>query len=167
MRTSIRVSAALASLAASLSFGSAAQAAATANGTATAEILTTIAVSSARSLNFGQIAVNGAGTVAIAGNGTVTCSSLLVCTGSQSTAAFNVTGSAGQAYVTTVPTAAVTLSDGAGNTMTVDNFAAHFPAGNTLTGGASTFEVGGRLNVGATQAAGVYSGTFSVSVEYQ
>lgn len=167
MRTSIRLSAVLAALAASVSFGSAAQAAATANGTATAEILTTISVASARALNFGQIAVNGAGTVAIAGDGTVTCSSLLVCTGSQSTAAFTVSGSAGSAYVTTVPASAVTLADGAGNTMTVDNFAAHFPNGNTLVAGTSTFEVGGRLNVGATQAAGVYSGTFSVSVEYQ
>lgn len=161
-----RIAAVAAALAASVSFGSAAQAAATANGTATAEILTTLTLTATRSLDFGQIAVNGAGTLTVATAGT-TCSALLVCTGSPTTASFDVTGSAGSAYAATVPAGSVTLSDGGANTMTVDNFAANYPSGTTLVAGASTFEVGGRLNVGAAQPAGVYTGTFAVSVEYQ
>ncbi len=36
----------------------------------------------------------------------------------------------------------------------------------TLVGGSDTFNVGATLNVGATQAAGTYSGTFDVTVNY-
>jgi hypothetical protein len=161
----IRIAAIVAALAASASFGTAAQAAATATGTATAEVLTTLTLTATRSLDFGQIAVNGAGTLTVATAGS-TCSALLICTGSPTTATFDVTGSADSAYVATVPAGSVTLTSG-GNTMTVDNFTANYPAGTTLVAGASSFEVGGRLNVGAAQPAGVYSGTFSVSVEYQ
>lgn len=160
-----RIAAIAAALAASASFGTAAQAAATATGTATAEILTTLTLTATRSLDFGQVAVNGAGTLDVTSTGS-TCSALLVCTGTATTATFDVTGSAGSAYGATVPAGSITLTSGA-DTMTVDNFAAAYPAGTTLVGGASSFEVGGRLNVGASQPAGVYSGTFSVSVEYQ
>jgi len=161
-----RIAAIAATLAASASFGTAAQAAATATGTATAEILTTLTLTATRSLDFGQVAVNGAGTLDVTSAGS-TCSALLVCTGTATTATFDVTGSAGSAYGATVPAGSITLTSLGGDTMTVDNFAADYPVGTTLVGGASSFEVGGRLNVGASQPAGVYSGTFSVSVEYQ
>ena len=39
--------------------------------------------------------------------------------------------------------------------------------GGALTGGTDTFNVGGTLSVGANQAAGSYSGTYTVSVNYQ
>ena len=161
-----RLAATVAALAASVSFGSAAQAAATANGTATAEILSTLTVTATRSLDFGQIAVNGAGTLVVATSGS-TCSALLICTGSATTAAFDVTGSPDAAYAATVPATSVALSDGLGNTMTVDNFTAAYTGGTSLVAGAASFEVGGRLTAAAAQPAGVYSGTFAVSVEYQ
>ena len=166
MRNSIRFAAVSAALAAAVSFGSAASAATTATATASAEILSTLTVTNTQGLDFGQVAVNGAGTVRVTGAGLVTCSASLVCTGTRQTANFNVTGTSGVALNTSVTTASVTLSSGA-NTMTLNNFDIYYPNGNSLVAGASTFSVGGTLNVGASQAAGLYAGTFTVSVEYQ
>ena len=166
MRNSIRIAAMSAAAVAALSFGSAASAAVTATATATAEILSTLTVTNTAGLDFGQVAVNGAGTLRVAGDGSVTCSALLVCTGTRQTAAFDVTGTAGVAYSAVVTAASVSLSSGV-NTMTLNNFDVYFPTGTTLVGGASSFNVGGTLNVGASQPAGVYNGSFTVSVEYQ
>ena len=166
MRNSIRIAAMSAAAIAAVSFGSAASAATTATATATAEILSTLTVTNTQALDFGQVAVNGAGTLRVAGNGAITCSALLVCTGTRAASNFDVTGTAGVAVSAVVTTASVSLASGA-NTMTLNNFDVYFPAGNTLVAGASSFNVGGTLNVGASQAAGVYNGSFTVSVEYQ
>ena len=51
--------------------------------------------------------------------------------------------------------------------MSVDTFNHDAGATPSLSGGGSdTFNVGATLNVGATQAAGTYSGTFDVTVNY-
>jgi hypothetical protein len=50
--------------------------------------------------------------------------------------------------------------DGAGEATAVG-------ATGTLTLGASTFLLGGRLNISATQEIGVYAGTYDVTVDYQ
>lgn len=50
--------------------------------------------------------------------------------------------------------------------MDVDNFTGS-KANGTLTSGADSFTVGGTLDVAANQAAGEYTGTFTVTVEYQ
>ena len=51
--------------------------------------------------------------------------------------------------------------------MTVDTFTTN-ATGNevTLTGGSANFTVGGTLNIGVTQNAGVYEGDFTVQVDY-
>ena len=42
------------------------------------------------------------------------------------------------------------------------------PSTGTITlAGGDSFSVGGTLNVGANQADGAYSGTFTVTVDYQ
>lgn len=64
------------------------------------------------------------------------------------------------------------------NKMQVNNFKIDEAAGMSafasaatvtakLTAGTATFEVGGTLNVGLNQAAGTYTGTFTVSAAYQ
>ena len=166
MRNSIRIAAMSAAAIAAVSFGSAASAATTATATATAEILSTLTVTNTAGLDFGQVAVNGAGTLRVAGNGAVTCSANLVCTGTRQASNFDVTGTAGVAVSAVVTTASVSLASGA-NTMTLNNFDIYYPNGTTLVAGATSFNVGGTLNVGAAQAAGVYNGSFTVSVEYQ
>jgi spore coat protein U-like protein len=50
--------------------------------------------------------------------------------------------------------------------MTVDNFSSTPNGTGTLTAGTQNITVGGTLNVGAAQASGSYTGTFSVTVNY-
>jgi hypothetical protein len=53
--------------------------------------------------------------------------------------------------------------------MTVDTWTSNPSGTGTLTSGTSTLNVGGTLNVGASQVAGVYtaSDAFTVTVDYE
>jgi hypothetical protein len=139
---------------------------ASATANADAEIVAPIAIAKTADLNFGRIAADAApGTVSVDASGNLSSSSpnLVISGSTGSAAAFHVTGAANLAYSSTVP-ATVSLSDGT-NTMT----AAIGRVGGdpTLDGtGADDFNVTGTLTVGAGQAAGNYSGSFSVSVQY-
>ncbi len=172
MRNSTRLAVVGAALAA-VSFGSAANAATTASATATAEILSTLAIVNNTGLRFGTIAVNGAGSATVGGDGSTSCSASLVCAGTRAPASYTITGSDTVGVALTVPTTNATLTyvgwlgGGAAPTMTVSGFNAYFPTGTTLVGGTTTVQVGGVLAVAAAQAAGTYSGSFDVSVEYQ
>ena len=84
--------------------------------------------------------------------------------GTPAASSFDVTGEPGQVYSITLPSSA-TLTSGA-NTMTVDTFTHDSGATPSLVAGSDTFNVGATLNVGAAQAAGSYSGTFAVTVNY-
>ena len=68
----------------------------------------------------------------------------------------------GESYTVNLP-ASATITSG-DNSMTVSSFT-HDAAG-TGTGSDITFHIGGTLQVGAHQPAGVYSGTYAVSVTY-
>lgn len=84
-----------------------------------------------------------------------------------SSAAWSVTGVPNAPYAITLPSSAVVVSSGS-NSMNVDTF--------TRTGGSSqifldaagnsSFNVGATLHVGANQPAGVYTGTYTVTVAY-
>ena len=80
------------------------------------------------------------------------------------------TGSGNPHVYVTLPAASVTLlRSGGGASMTVDTFRSNLSAscdgspGSPCPKAPFTFWVGGRLNVGANQAPGVYSGTFAVT----
>ncbi len=153
--------------AAMLSAGSAHAASATAD--ARAEILSavTVQVQNGSVLDFGQIAASTSpSTVTIDAQTGLTCGSTLVCVGTNSAVFFDVTGTPGVAVAVTVPSTATTLSNGAGGTMTLNNFNQYAPSYTLDTAGELSFAVGGVLNVGANQAAGVYTGTFNVTVDY-
>lgn len=177
MRNSLRIAAFGAALAAA-SLATSANAAATATATATAEVLNSLTLTADSALDFGQIAANGGGTVAVSYNNTKTTSSLssgnpLVSTGTVAPAAFSVTGSANATVGITLPTSASTLTwqgtwtgVGAAPTMSLDSFNG-LGAVALNASGAGSFNVGGTLHVGANQYPGTYSGTFDVSVEYQ
>ncbi len=173
MRNSTRF-AVVGALVAAVSFGSAANAATTASATATAEILSTLAIVNTDGLNFGTIAVNGAGSATVsADNSSNSCSATLVCGGVRAPAAFSITGSDTVGVAVTLPSSAATLTyvgwtgAGAAPTMSLNSFTSYFPNGTTLVSGATSVQVGGTLAVGAAQPAGNYSGTFNVSVQYQ
>lgn len=141
-----------------------------ATATATATIVTPIAIVNASNMNFGNVAVStAAGTVVLAPAGTRTATggvTLPAVGGTVSAATFTVTGTSGATYSISLP-ATATISFGAID-MTVDNFTSNPTPTGTLTGGTETLQVGATLNVGASQAAGVYtSGTpFTVTVNY-
>jgi hypothetical protein len=163
--------------------GAFAQSTATATGTATANVIRPITLAAARNLAFGNV-VPGAstGTLLVAGDsaGAQTVGGGVTQPGGQkgtvTSAQFNVAGEGAFTYTITIPTAAITISDGGSpaDTMTVDTWTSDIAttagagllSGTAGTAGAQTFYVGGTLNVGANQAAGAYTGTFSVTVAY-
>ena len=173
MRNSIRFAVVGAALAA-VSFGSVANAATTATATATAEILSTLAIVNDSGLDFGTIAVAGAGTVKVSANGlSDSCTAIaLICGGTRAPAGFTVSGNDGAGVAVTLPSSATLtyvgwVGAGAAPTMSVGSFTSYFPAGTTLVAGSTTVNVGGSLAVAAAQAPGTYSGTFDVSAQYQ
>ncbi len=73
-----------------------------------------------------------------------------------------MTGASGATYSVTIPATVSLTGPGSAMTVTLTD-----PGAGTLTGGTDTFNVGGTLAVGASQTAGSYSGTYTVSVNYQ
>ncbi|MEQ9556453.1 MAG: DUF4402 domain-containing protein [Rhodospirillales bacterium] len=141
-----------------------AQAANSVTAGASVEIAAPVSLVQNVALAFGNVGPSGtAGTVTVSDAGvkgvTGGASNL---GGSHAAGAFTVTGATGATYSITIP-GTVSLT-GAGSPMTVTLTE---PAGGTLTGGTDTFNVGGTLAVGANQAAGSYSGSYTISVNYQ
>ncbi len=142
--------------------------AADANSNAGADIIAPIQVSNTAPLYFGTIApsTSASDTVLVNSAGNKTCGSNLTCiTADHTAAAFTVTGEADKSYTVSLPSS-VDIDNGAGQSMTVNNFTGSKATG-TLTSGTDTFSVGGTLTVAANQASGEYNGTFAVTVEYQ
>ena len=143
-----------------------------ATATATATIVSPIAIAKTVDMNFGNVAASAAlGTVVLtpagarSATGGVTLPSTI---GTVSAASFTVTGTPGYTYAITLPGAALTITSGA-PTMTVDTWTSNPVSPGTLVAGTSTLTVGATLHVGANQAAGVYgipAQTFTVTVNY-
>ncbi|VWX60478.1 conserved exported hypothetical protein [Sphingorhabdus sp. 109] len=138
--------------------------AATASADARANILKQVTVDSNDvDLNFGTIITGAtASTVVVSTGGVSTCGTGLVCSGTTTAAGFTINGTSGETVDISVDPS-VTLT-GPSGTMT----AALTSSDSTLVlDGTDSFAVGGTLSVAANQADGAYSGTFSVSVDYQ
>ena len=141
--------------------------AADADFVASANIQTAIALAKNNDLNFGDIVPGAsADTVEVDTNSVRNCGAALTCLGTVQAAQFTVTGTTDATYALTLPPDA-NISSGANN-MLVDQFSSSLGGSNqgTLTGGTDSFTIGAFLNVGANQAVGAYSGTFTVTVEY-
>lgn len=151
-----------------LSAGMAHAAPATASATASARVLKQITVTNTSDLDFGTIvAGTSASTVAVSTGGARTCGSGLTCTGTVSSANFNVSGT-NNTVVTITGDNTVSLANGTGGTMS----ASLTRSASTLTLASSgpvggSFQVGGTLSLAANQADGAYTGTFNVTVDYQ
>lgn len=175
MRNSIRFAAAAL---VAVSFASSAQAATTATGTATAEVLSTLTVTPDADLRFGQIAANGGGSIVIPADSAtaITTTGTLVSTGTRGAAQFTVAGNVGVRVALSSLSVTSPLTwqgtwggPGAAPTMGLSALTSRWDNNvDTLdAAGEAVFFVGGTLAVGAAQEPGVYSGTFSVAVEYQ
>lgn len=144
---------------------------ASASATGSATILTPITLTKKTNLNFGSMTSSASsGTCVLSTDGTRSATggvTLLATAPVAANASFSVGGAAGATYTITLPeTIAVTAGT---NSMTIDTWTAKAASGTTATiadSGTDTFTLGGTLNVDANQAAGTYTGNFSVSVAY-
>lgn len=147
--------------------------AASVSGTATARVVTPISISQNTPMNFGDVAVGtGGGTVVLLTDDSrsVTGDAEALSTTTGTAAIFDVTGFSGATYA--ISYTAGTLSDGGGNTMTVNAFTDDTAGSGTLILGSDQFVVGATLNINGGQATGTYStgnagGTaYTVTVNY-
>lgn len=155
--------------------------AATGTGSMSAIILTPIVVANQQTLHFGSLTVGGtAGTVAVdtAGTRGAPTGSVTAVTGAglEQEGILRITAATGVVMDITMQAGPHTVDDvGAGVAMVVDSFNLLTAAGGSgpVTAsivGPATFvdvPVGARLNVGANQLAGTYTGTYTVDVNYQ
>ncbi|MDH5178329.1 MAG: DUF4402 domain-containing protein [Gammaproteobacteria bacterium] len=141
--------------------------AATTSATASATVLTPIAISTTTNMSFGDLYADNvsSGTVVLAVDGSrTTTGGASLGTTPGTAAVFAVTGNVSATYVVTLPSTDVTLTSGA-NTMIVNTFSDNSLGALDGTGNDS-FNVGATLNVGISQAPGAYSGSFNVTVNY-
>ena len=144
--------------------------AASASFDAKADIVAAIGITKTADLDFGGVVSGTAGSVVIATGGARTCNTV-TCADSATiaAAAFNVTGTGSLAYAITLPANADIIT-GAGDTaskkMNVGTFTDSKSGSGTLSSGTDSFTVGATLTVASTNIAGAYTGSFSVTVEY-
>lgn len=187
MKNFLRFGAASAIIAASLGMSTVAQAADTATAEARAEILSALELTldTGSKLDFGSMVVTGAGVVSLdADTGSLDCSSAaIVCSGTTEVAAFSIASGTGLKDVTIVfdtPSTNLLRTGGtvgtAADELVLSNFNSdanyvssaggdYYEVTLNATGG-SAFKVGGQLAFDGTETAGVYVGSFDVSVEY-
>lgn len=146
-----------------------AQSSATTTSPALARIIAPITIVKSTNLNFGDVVVGAtSGNVLMSAsnvrtsNGGVSLNSSQ--TGSPTSAVFHVTGEAGYGYGIVLPSTDVDLVHNTTDHMEVSNFVSS--ATGILTGGAEDITVGATLQVDASQVAGNYAGSFSVTVNY-
>lgn len=144
-----------------------------ASANATATIVKAISIDKVKDLQFGKIiAAPTAGQVAIQLDGTRTIAAgnvVLFNQGSDHQAAsFKTIGSPGAAYYLVLPAdGSVSLTGPSGSDpMTIEGFVHSATGTLDAATGEETFNVGATLNVGANQAPGQYTGTFTVTAAY-
>jgi hypothetical protein len=157
----------LSAIALAISSISSAQAATT-SGTANARVVTPIAISQTTPLEFGSFSSSASlGTITQAG--VVTGGVTAISGGATRTAGvFAVTGEAAAGttpYTFTLP-ANVTLNSGGNSMVATLSFASGTSSRTLNSSGSDTVNVNGSLAVAANQAAGAYTGTYSVTVNY-
>ena len=144
----------------------AATAATVATASAQAEVLEQIQFAVLLDMDFGKIAVGGAGgTVELnPASSSRTCDPVLTCVGGFAMSRLQLTGSEANVVVNFAPS--FTLS-GPGQPIVAEP---QFPGGAGavihLSGGAATVNFGARLHINPGQTPGSYAGQFAVMLEY-
>lgn len=149
--------------------------AAEATTTATGKVLQPITITKATDLAFGEF-VSGStgGTVVITtGNSRSKTGDVVLSTvGGSAAGVFNVGGEADATFSITAPDTGTLTHTDTTTTMAVDfvhdldGSTQDSPTQGTLTAGAATIYLGGTLTVGAAQKPGDYSGSATITVEY-
>ncbi|MFT5251610.1 MAG: hypothetical protein ACI87N_000594 [Flavobacteriales bacterium] len=148
--------------------------------TAGAKLIQPMTLSETSPLHFGTINVltGAGGTVLLPSSNLTRVFSNGVASGvvapQPTNAAYNVTGTKNVAYALVLP-GTITVKESIGNTesMTIDFLKARFKdaGADAITSilsatGTDSFTLGGTLTVKSAQMAGIYAGTFAVSVDY-
>jgi spore coat protein U-like protein len=144
---------------------------------ATGTVIVPIAIAKVADLSFGKFAPGAGGTVTISTSGARTVSGVIPsASGSTLSAAkFNITGDADATYSISHSGTGVLTKTAGTETMALTKYS-DLTAGGTTSetatsgtlsaSGAQSIYVGGQLAVAPAQAAGVYTGTVIVTVEY-
>jgi len=140
---------------------------ATATGTANATVVAPLQIThtAGAALSFGPFTAGTGGTVAVsqASVASVTGDVGLLTGGTVAADSFAVSGAGSRAFNIATSTGNTVTSGAASMALTLSA-----PANATLSaGGAYTLRVGGTLTVAANQAAGAYTGSYTVTVTYQ
>jgi hypothetical protein len=142
------------------------------------EIISPITLEVVNPLEFGRVAALAAGgnviiTAAADPNPIVSGSGVsLVAGGATRSAASYTVGGANYSYAINFVDPIITLTGSVSGTMTIIELKSSSLNGGItsgiglISGGSDTFWVGGKLVIGSSQPAGLYTGTFSVSVNY-
>lgn len=120
-------------------------------------------------MNFGDVSgdADNATTVVLTTAGTTSSGDGALVGGTPTAGDFNVSGAGTAAYDITLPADGVVTLSGPGTAMSVDGFTDSAGGSSSLTAGTDSFTVGATLSINAGQAAGAYSGTYDVTVDYQ
>ncbi len=136
-------------------------------GQAAIKVVKPLVLTKLQDLDFGTVTLSGAAgsqTISISQTGVVTCPAAVMCAGAPKAASFNLKGSAKSVVILTVPN--VLLSNGSDTIP----FTASAPASVTVpnSGNAGvTFGIGGSVAVVDTVEGGLYTGTVTITAEYQ
>lgn len=168
-----RINIALSAFAVAAAMAAGSSLAASATGTSTATVIVPISIANDTALAFGKF-TQAAGTI------TMTPAGARSASGGASTLSTVTPGNAGQMTVSGDANATYSISvsggtlTGTGDPMALSNItvAASTATGTPITtgtigaGGTQVLKTGGELAVAADQAAGAYTGSYSVTVEY-
>lgn len=130
-------------------------------------------VANTRPLGFGKFVAQGGGSVTILPSGARSAagSVLLIASGPGSSATFHISDAAPEnadkAFIITLPANGSVTVDGPSGSMPLDDFTSDPADTGNLTAGSQTINVGATLTVAPNQAAGSYSGSFPIIINYQ
>lgn len=128
-----------------------------------------INITNSSSLAFGSFAAGSGGTVTVSPAGVCSASGdVIIVILNCAAAEFTITGDPNTTYFIDLPADNFATLSGPGSDMIITHFTSN-PAGadgQLSAGGTQNLSVGGTLSVGNNQAAGSYSGSFTVIVDY-
>jgi spore coat protein U-like protein len=129
-----------------------------------------VLLSKLQDMDFGTLTLSGftgTRTITVSQAGALTCATNIVCSGVAKQARFNVQGSNNNTVLFTY--GGGTLSNGIAGSETIP-FTANGPASMAITNSGApgtNFDVGGSLTITSTLAGGTYTGTMTVTADYQ
>lgn len=128
-----------------------------------------IAIVNTQALAFGSFAAGSGGSVTVSAGGARSAGGgvVLLSAGAGAVASFSVTGDPNLTYAITLPANGVAALTSGANSMALTAFTSSPTSTGVLSaGGSQTLSVGATLGVSSNQAAGNYSGSFNVIVNY-